>query len=262
MLAKSDVQFGLPVGRVRRLTGRGRSRLRAAIASSSPASVLIVDSDGTEDRASRDRGRGHHLARVACERDASPTRPFGEATPCSAHIDAGDRRPGRGVVDDRRASVRGRRTRRRSGRTGSRSSARDSTVRRRSRSWRAARIGRSPRSVTQGHDHARSLVGRAERVTWTAPDGLEIDGFLLAPDGDGPHPLILHVHGGPVWSYQESFPRPSLSWLVSRGLRDPDAEPARLDRPWPRVPRGRDRRHGGRRRARRSRGRRRVGRAR
>ncbi|MDQ4107841.1 MAG: prolyl oligopeptidase family serine peptidase, partial [Actinomycetota bacterium] len=68
-----------------------------------------------------------------------------------------------------------------------------------------------------GHDHARNLVGRAERVTWNAPDGLEIDGFLLAPDGDGPHPLILHVHGGPVWSYQESFPRPSLSWLVSRG---------------------------------------------
>ena len=69
----------------------------------------------------------------------------------------------------------------------------------------------------EGHDHARSLVGRAERVTWNAPDGLEMDGFLLAPDGDGPHPLILHVHGGPVWSYQESFPRPSLSWLVSRG---------------------------------------------
>jgi dipeptidyl aminopeptidase/acylaminoacyl peptidase len=69
----------------------------------------------------------------------------------------------------------------------------------------------------EGHDHARSLVGRAERVTWNAPDGLEIDGFLLAPKGDGPHPLILHVHGGPVWSYQESFPRSSLSWLVSRG---------------------------------------------
>jgi dipeptidyl aminopeptidase/acylaminoacyl peptidase len=68
-----------------------------------------------------------------------------------------------------------------------------------------------------GHDHGRSLVGRAERVSWNAPDGLEVDGFLLAPEGDGPHPLILHVHGGPVWSYQESFPRPALSWLVSRG---------------------------------------------
>jgi dipeptidyl aminopeptidase/acylaminoacyl peptidase len=54
-------------------------------------------------------------------------------------------------------------------------------------------------------------------VQWTAPDGLEIDGYLVAPAGDGPHPLILNVHGGPVWSYAEWFPRASTSWLVSRG---------------------------------------------
>jgi dipeptidyl aminopeptidase/acylaminoacyl peptidase len=70
----------------------------------------------------------------------------------------------------------------------------------------------------EGHDHARSLVGRAERLTWNAPDGLEIDGYLLAPAGDEPHPLILYVHGGPVWSYAEWFPRPYLAWLVSRGF--------------------------------------------
>jgi dipeptidyl aminopeptidase/acylaminoacyl peptidase len=69
----------------------------------------------------------------------------------------------------------------------------------------------------EGHDHARSLIGRAERVTWSAPDGVDIDGFFLAPAGNGPHPLILYVHGGPVWSYQASFPRPSISWLISRG---------------------------------------------
>ena len=69
----------------------------------------------------------------------------------------------------------------------------------------------------EGHDHARSLVGRTERLTWTAPDGLEIDGFLLAPASEGPHPLIVNVHGGPVWSFAEWFPRPNLAWLVSRG---------------------------------------------
>lgn len=69
----------------------------------------------------------------------------------------------------------------------------------------------------EGHDHARGAIGRAERVTWSAHDGLEIDGFLLAPADTGPHPLILQIHGGPVWSYQEWFPRASLSWLVSRG---------------------------------------------
>ena len=69
----------------------------------------------------------------------------------------------------------------------------------------------------EGHEHARGLVAGAERVTWAAPDGLEIDGYLLTPPGEGPHPLILWVHGGPVWSYQRSFPRPSFAWLVSRG---------------------------------------------
>ena len=69
----------------------------------------------------------------------------------------------------------------------------------------------------EGHDHARGAIGRAERVTWSARDGLEIDGFLLAPAAPGPHPLVLQIHGGPVWSYQEWFPRASLSWLVSRG---------------------------------------------
>ena len=69
----------------------------------------------------------------------------------------------------------------------------------------------------EGHDHARGLVGGAQRVTWIAPDGLEIDGYLFTPAGEGPHPLILWVHGGPVWSYQRIFPRPSFAWLVSRG---------------------------------------------
>ena len=81
--------------------------------------------------------------------------------------------------------------------------------------------GGSDRTVAsfrhEGHDHSRSLIGRAERVTWNTPDGLEMDGFLLTPANAGPHALILHVHGGPVWSYQESFPRASYSWLVSRG---------------------------------------------
>ena len=70
----------------------------------------------------------------------------------------------------------------------------------------------------EGHDHVRGLVGRAERIAWNAPDGLEIDGYLLAPAGESPYPLILYVHGGPVWSYAEWFPRPYLAWLVSRGF--------------------------------------------
>lgn len=42
-------------------------------------------------------------------------------------------------------------------------------------------------------------LGSAQDFSWTAPDGLEIHGWLVTPPGDGPHPLIMHVHGGPVW---------------------------------------------------------------
>ncbi len=36
-------------------------------------------------------------------------------------------------------------------------------------------------------------------VEWHAPDGLRIEGWLLRPQGDGPHPLVMEIHGGPVW---------------------------------------------------------------
>lgn len=48
-------------------------------------------------------------------------------------------------------------------------------------------------------------LGHARDFRWTAPDGLEIHGWLLTPDSDGPHPLIMQVHGGPVWFYRPSY---------------------------------------------------------
>ena len=38
-------------------------------------------------------------------------------------------------------------------------------------------------------------------VTATAPDGYPVHGFLVRPDGDGPHPLLLMIHGGPFTQY-------------------------------------------------------------
>jgi dipeptidyl aminopeptidase/acylaminoacyl peptidase len=214
VIAKSDVQFGLPSG------APDGSRVAAIEAPCSDrqlvsGSVLIVDTDGTGDRRveiedaditwAAFRGDGRlaytalrrgdtvvgHIDAATGHRDeewsttdavgawAPYAAPFGEDG--FAFVRQGFDRPAEVAVVD----------------------------------------GGSDRTIAsfrhEGHDHARSLVGRAERVTWNAPDGLELDGFFLAPEGDGPHPLILQVHGGPVWSYQESFPRPSLSWLVSRG---------------------------------------------
>lgn len=42
------------------------------------------------------------------------------------------------------------------------------------------------------------MIEKVEPVAWTAPDGLQIEGWLLRPPGQGPHPLIMQIHGGPV----------------------------------------------------------------
>lgn len=58
-----------------------------------------------------------------------------------------------------------------------------------------------------------------EHRTWTASDGLEIDGWLLTPNGSGPHPLITWVHGGPLWSHRSNWMGTSLyvPYLLERG---------------------------------------------
>jgi dipeptidyl aminopeptidase/acylaminoacyl peptidase len=63
-----------------------------------------------------------------------------------------------------------------------------------------------PRPVTSlrhaGHDAALADAGHIEAVTWRSTDGTEVDGLLVVPDGEGPHPTITYVHGGPVWAWR------------------------------------------------------------
>jgi len=70
-----------------------------------------------------------------------------------------------------------------------------------------------------GADFVASVGGRIEPVSWDATDGLEIQGLLCLPDGPGPHPLIVFVHGGPVWAYRNrwSMGQEFTPVLVSRG---------------------------------------------
>lgn len=42
-------------------------------------------------------------------------------------------------------------------------------------------------------------LGAARDFSWLAPDGREVHGWLLTPPGPGPYPVIMQVHGGPVW---------------------------------------------------------------
>jgi dipeptidyl aminopeptidase/acylaminoacyl peptidase len=70
-----------------------------------------------------------------------------------------------------------------------------------------------------GGDYLMSVAGSVEAVSWLAPDGLEIEGLLCLPEGAGPHPLIVNVHGGPVWGYRDRWSMGSVytPLLVSRG---------------------------------------------
>ena len=57
-------------------------------------------------------------------------------------------------------------------------------------------------------------------LSWTAPDGLRIDGLLLTPRGaTGPFPLLALVHGGPSWCWNGYFSdsEPNATLLAGAG---------------------------------------------
>jgi dipeptidyl aminopeptidase/acylaminoacyl peptidase len=66
----------------------------------------------------------------------------------------------------------------------------------------------------------KSQLGTVEEVKWNAPDGLEIQGLLHLPKGAAaPYPVVLNVHGGPVWALRNWWmgaPQ-EVAFLVSRG---------------------------------------------
>jgi dipeptidyl aminopeptidase/acylaminoacyl peptidase len=70
---------------------------------------------------------------------------------------------------------------------------------------------RRVRSFDVGYAGQNVAVAAVEKLSWSAPDGLEIQGWLLRPGGNAPHPLVMNIHGGPVWHW-----RPT--WLGRTGL--------------------------------------------
>jgi dipeptidyl aminopeptidase/acylaminoacyl peptidase len=67
------------------------------------------------------------------------------------------------------------------------------------------------RSFDLAYARYANAIDSVEAVTWTAPDSLDIQGWLLCPKGNKPFPLVVSVHGGPV---HHSRPR----WLGRSGL--------------------------------------------
>jgi dipeptidyl aminopeptidase/acylaminoacyl peptidase len=52
-------------------------------------------------------------------------------------------------------------------------------------------------AAVREHAPARPII----ELTAAAPDGQPLHGFLVTPEGDGPHPVLLMIHGGPFTQY-------------------------------------------------------------
>ncbi|MEJ7762976.1 MAG: S9 family peptidase [Thermomicrobiales bacterium] len=72
--------------------------------------------------------------------------------------------------------------------------------------------GGAARALTTFGTPFRGRLGRVETVHWPSDDGVEIEGMLVLPAGHRPDqrvPLIVEIHGGPSWQWEE---RTMLSW--------------------------------------------------
>ncbi len=74
-------------------------------------------------------------------------------------------------------------------------------------------------------DHAKLVDPIDEKVK--VEDEI-VDGWVMLPEGDGPHPLILYIHGGPKSMYGYRF-HPEMQLMVSEGFAVAYANPRGSD---------------------------------
>lgn len=83
--------------------------------------------------------------------------------------------------------------------------------------------------ANEGSRWLQSQLGPMQDVTWNAPDGLQIQGYLTLPPSQykPPYPLILSSHGGPVWTFRNTWgiSSPLVQLLVSQGYALLSANP-------------------------------------
>jgi dipeptidyl aminopeptidase/acylaminoacyl peptidase len=80
---------------------------------------------------------------------------------------------------------------------------------------------RTVKSFDVGYADEAASIGTISGVRWQAADGLAIQGWLLQPTQAPPHPLVMNIHGGPVWHWRPMWlgrPRTApLLMLIQRG---------------------------------------------
>jgi len=63
-------------------------------------------------------------------------------------------------------------------------------------------------------DGERPPPGRPFRSTWFRNgQGQRVHQFVAVPEGPGPHPVVMLVHGGPTWAYTDSFMPDTQAWV-------------------------------------------------
>lgn len=55
--------------------------------------------------------------------------------------------------------------------------------------------------LTSFNSRVRATARPMTEITGTAPDGYPVHGWIVRPDGPGPHPVLLMIHGGPFTQY-------------------------------------------------------------
>lgn len=87
---------------------------------------------------------------------------------------------------------------------------------------RAGDKARTPEAMTFLFEHQPALkdyqLAPMEPVSFTARDGLTIEGYITFPPGAEKKdlPMVLNVHGGPWWRDTWGF-HPEAQWLANRG---------------------------------------------
>lgn len=70
-----------------------------------------------------------------------------------------------------------------------------------------------------GTEALRDRIGDCATLSWEAPDGARIEGLFVTPTGPGPHPLVVYLHGGPIWAFRDRWlgSNPVIALLASHG---------------------------------------------
>lgn len=80
---------------------------------------------------------------------------------------------------------------------------------------------RQVRSFGIGDELLTESVGRVEPLSWFGSDGLEIQGLFISPRlGNAPYPVVMNIHGGPVWHWRPTWlgRSPLMLSLLRRGF--------------------------------------------